>query len=225
MIFKYTDKQGRTHDRRFQWSLPVYSNGEWQAGDWSPRIEGDLTVCRNAYHGALGAQMLNWATDRLFIAEYMGSYSIAAYPDNNKVYGRQMRLLSEVTTWSKSTAHRFAIWCVRHEMDRLKCDSRIASDVLDCAEAHVNEGDTSKLADIRPSSCYKSVIERTLCCLAARVLVSDGFYAMASVSTALVGSKHLITSANAIADPIILERYCHLVEMLGIKFSCRGISC
>jgi len=119
-LYKFTDESGRTHNGEFQWSLPVQNtDGSWTPGNWAPPIVGRLHVCKRAYHAAKNEQILSWLRPRMFEIEFRARHYTKRWPNGDKVYGRQARLIREVTAWNNRTARLFAVWCARQALESI----------------------------------------------------------------------------------------------------------
>lgn len=75
-----------------------------EPGRWL-EVKGELAVCRNGFHLAVGPQIVRWLGPTLWIAEYGGDYLDAG----TKVVARRARLVRRVDTWTAEVARQ---WCL-----------------------------------------------------------------------------------------------------------------
>jgi hypothetical protein len=99
-----------------------------------PAIEGELVPCKNGYHGARDAQVLEWLGPELYEMEYRGTVIDAG----DKVVGREARLLWRITTWNERTSRLFAVWCARHALSSVSDPDPRSVAACDIAERYAN---------------------------------------------------------------------------------------
>jgi len=135
-LYKTLDAHGCSfHGGNLQWSLPTRNaDGTWTPGEWMPAIVGELVACENGYHLADDAQVLEWLTERLFVAEYRGE----RIDVDNKIIVRGARLVREITAWNERTQRLFAVWCAREALRLVNKPDRRSVAACDVAERYAN---------------------------------------------------------------------------------------
>lgn len=76
----------------------------WTLGEWTDPIEGELIPCETGYHLCRKRDLVQYLGPRIFLAEVKGRI----VRGRGKVVARQVRLVSEFTTWNETTARLFA---------------------------------------------------------------------------------------------------------------------
>jgi hypothetical protein len=135
-LYKTLDANGRScYGGNTRWSLPTRNaDGTWTPGEWMPAIVGELVACENGYHLADDAQVLEWLTKRLFVAEYRGERIDA----DNKTVVREVRLVREITAWNERTQRLFAVWCAREALRLVDRPDQRSVAACDVAERYAN---------------------------------------------------------------------------------------
>ena len=129
--YKFLDeKYHATNVTKFSYRRYLPKGGK--PGKWLPEIEGDLELCRNGYHATDANRLPSWASVHLFEVEFEGDILTG----DDKVCGRKMRIVREVTTWNDKTERLFACWCVRQVWHLLK-DER-SRNAVEVAEKYAN---------------------------------------------------------------------------------------
>lgn len=145
MIFKVLDQEGRScNGGDLQWSLPTKNaDGTWEPGAWMPAIVGELVPCKNGYHLAEDAQVMEWFGPRIFEAEYRSERIDVA----DKLVVRECRLMREFTGWNERNARLFAVWCAREALKLVSHPDTRSITACDVAERYANgEASNSELA-------------------------------------------------------------------------------
>jgi hypothetical protein len=150
-LYKTLDANGRScYGGNTRWSLPTQNaDGTWTPGEWMPAIVGELVACENGYHLAEDAKVLEWLTERLFVAEYRGE----RIDVDDKTVVREVRLTREVTTWNARTARLFAVWCTREALRLVDKPDQRSVAACDVAERYANgEATNDELAAAREAA-------------------------------------------------------------------------
>ena len=106
-LFKWLNKKGLSPIQGWQWPLP---NGK--PTNWLAPVEGELESCWNGYHLCREVDLLDWASDHLYLAEARGD----RINSDNKICVREARLIERVGTIDDVTFRLFAADCAEYAL-------------------------------------------------------------------------------------------------------------
>lgn len=91
VVYKWLNGREATHVPEFRYRLHR----------WQPAIEGELLVCKNAYHGMCEQDLSYWIARDLFVIESKDEWLVA----DRKLYTRgPIRIVEHLKGWNKRTA-------------------------------------------------------------------------------------------------------------------------
>lgn len=110
--FKLLDRRNRAifgGDSTIKWNLPVQkADGTWVAGEWMPRVPGQLQACQNGYHVAWEGHLLDWMEEKAFeVNVYEAEVSSNFKHSQYKTVSDSIRLLRKMS-WSRNVARSLA---------------------------------------------------------------------------------------------------------------------
>src|SRR5574343_470112 len=112
-----------------RWSLPTRNeDGSYTPGAWMPVIEGELVPCKNGYHGCKAEHLIYWIHDTVFAMEFRGEVIEA----QDKVFGREARLLYPLETWTKKAQWSFRADVAEHVLHLFEAVYPDDTRVRDC---------------------------------------------------------------------------------------------
>jgi hypothetical protein len=90
-VYKFLNGREAAYAPRFRYRL----------GAWKPAIEGQLVVCRNAYHGLRSQDLSQWIARGLFVIESRDEW----LEYGNKLYTRgPVRIIEHLKGWNERAA-------------------------------------------------------------------------------------------------------------------------
>ncbi len=104
-------------------------------GKWTPKLRGELALCKKGYHLTDTNHLIDWIVgNQLFEAEVDGEI----LQGDNKIACRRMRLVRRIETWNDSTLRLFAVWCAREALKLVENPDPRSINACDVAERYAN---------------------------------------------------------------------------------------
>ena len=139
-LYKWLNEDGTPHNGGHGvYNLPTKNaDGSWTPGEWMPEVQGELVLCKNAYHLCRERDLIYWIGPALYEAEADSDKIEDNVPPETKIGVRRVRLLRRVETWNDRTARLFAIWCAREALRLIDNPDQRSVAACDIAERHAN---------------------------------------------------------------------------------------
>ena len=102
--YKFLTADGRGPCSDYKWPLPKMEDGKWVAPSRRVIAKRDLVMCGNGVHAPARDNLLAWAGEQLFAAEYGGE---CIEQDDKSCY-RWGRLLYKIESWNPQTQRLLA---------------------------------------------------------------------------------------------------------------------
>jgi hypothetical protein len=149
-LFKVLHPDGRAcHGGTGTWHLPTQAEGggQWEPGEWTARLTGDLLPCSKGYHLCRAEDLLTWLTSdayAVFDAEAHPDSEVIlakAHPDSEvilaqeRVVVRQARLLRRLR-WDARIARLFACDCAERVLKYCDPDDRRPREAIAAARRY-----------------------------------------------------------------------------------------
>lgn len=97
LLLKTLTKDGAGPYKYKAWPLPKQGeDGTWTPGNWN-EVKGPLQVCYNGLHLTRLANLDQWRSDRLFVAEVADKEILEG---GDKLVARKVRLVREILSWT-----------------------------------------------------------------------------------------------------------------------------
>jgi hypothetical protein len=91
--------------------ISSFQNFQYPEKDWTPKVEGKLSLCNNGYHGCTPDQLIHWIDEELWEVESQEEWKLLGADDNKVITRGGLRLVKRFETWNKQTARLFACDC------------------------------------------------------------------------------------------------------------------
>ena len=143
--YKFCAIGGRSPYGRIQWNLPGDEKANLGSpgppGEWMPKLKGNLMECSHGYHACRERDLIHWIRRELYVVEFREK----PLEYENKVVGREARIVRRVENWNVATMRLFAADCaerVLHLFEEERSGDRRPRAAIDAAREYVHD-DTS----------------------------------------------------------------------------------